>query len=294
VYDRIDSGLRFQLWKIWRAFFGEYASGEALYEAYKVLQRSVENEILKKELPPSGQFQPAFQKLENLFIEDLNLNDSLDFMQIALDIMVLFDHQPSGRAVLNKYKGNAQVASAVEEMNTRFMEHCVGYYVANHGKPELIRRDEELSHQEIIIPALQLLYDEQFSGADAEYRSAHAHYLQGRNRECLADCQSAFESTMKTICERRAWTYPTNSTASNLIKICLDNGLLPTFLESHLNTIRQGLQDGAPVIRNKLGPHGQGETVRDVPDELAAYMLREVGNNIILLVDAFRTATGKR
>ena len=95
----------------------------------------------------------------------------------------------------------------------------MGYVVIGGSKAELIRRDNEHLHEELVIPSLQLTYDVAFNGADAEYRNAHQHYRHKRYRECIADCESAFESTMKTICDRRKWTYAPSDSAKALIQV---------------------------------------------------------------------------
>lgn len=64
--------------------------------------------------------------------------------------------------------------------------------------------------------------------------------------------------------------------------------MLPGFLESHLSTIRTGLGDGVPVVRNKMGSHGQGEDVKEVPERFSVYMLHETAVNIVQLVEAFK------
>ena len=146
--------------------------------------------------------------------------------------------------------------------------------------PQLIRKDNEHLHKEAVIPALRLLHEEGFAGADAEYRRAHEHYRKGAYKECLNECLKAFESTMKTICARKKWSYNQTDTASALIEICLNNGLLPSFMKPHLGAI--------PTVRNKLSGHGQGEHPKDVPKFYAEYLLHETAATIVFLVDAYK------
>ena len=37
-----------------------------------------------------------------------------------------------------------------------------------------------------------------------------------------------------------------------------------------------------------MGPHGQGETVREIPPSFAEFMLHEVATIIVLMVEAFK------
>ena len=178
------------------------------------------------------------------------------------------------------YNGTTCV-EALDEINARFREHGVGYQYEN-GK--IIRMDSELTHQEVVRPALSLLRHPVFKGANDEFMSAHAHFRRREYRDCLVDCGSAFESTMKIICKKRGWGSVENADAKTLIKTCLDHALVPGFLESHLMGLRSALESGLPTIRNKMGPHGKGDSVAEVSAELASYALHLTAANILLLV----------
>ena len=69
----------------------------------------------------------------------------------------------------------------------------------------------------------------------------------------------SLESTMKTICDKRRWGYAKNDTASKLLAVCFDNGLVPPFWVSHFSALRATLEAGVPTGRNKLSGHGQGQ-----------------------------------
>src|SRR5437868_382081 len=81
------------------------------------------------------------------------------------------------------------------------------------------RSAEEFLHQEATKPALMLLGDPRFSGADEEFRAAHDHYKAGEHKDCAVDALNALESTMKAICDAKNWTYPKGARASDLLKI---------------------------------------------------------------------------
>jgi hypothetical protein len=80
---------------------------------------------------------------------------------------------------------------------------------------------------------------------------------------------------MKTICTKRKWAYKEGDTASTLIDICLKNGLLPTFMQTHLGTVKSALESAIPTVRNKMGGHGQGPEPKEVPQFYAEYLLHE-------------------
>jgi hypothetical protein len=170
----------------------------------------------------------------------------------------------------------------IAELNTRFREHGVGYQFEG----QLVRIDSQYIHQEAVKPALSILSDKAYVGPQEEFLSAHEHFRHGRCQEALVYALKAFESTMKVICGKRKWTYNKNDTAKKLITICFENGLIPQFWQSHMNGLRSTLESGVPTVRNKMGGHGQGAEVVDVPDHIAAYALHMTASTIVFLVKA--------
>ena len=174
---------------------------------------------------------------------------------------------------------------AINELNHRFREHAIGYQY-NNG--QIIRVDSGFVHAEVVIPALSLLSDHDFEGAEEEFRNAHKHYRKQEYKDAIVDCLNAFESTMKTICKKCEWSYSKTASAKELIKVLLENELIPKYLESYFASLRSLLESGVPTVRNKTSGHGQGEFPVDVPEYLAAYVLHLTASNIVLLVEAYQ------
>jgi hypothetical protein len=170
-------------------------------------------------------------------------------------------------------------------LNARFREHGVGFQFADG---EIIRVDSELIHAEVVKPALALLHTKDFAGAQAEFLKAHEHYRHGNSKEALAECLKALESTMKVICAKRKWTHTPQATSSALIQVCFDNGLIPAFWQSHFAALRSLLEGGVPTARNRLGGHGQGSAVVEVPAHIVAYVLHMTAASIVFLVETER------
>ena len=172
----------------------------------------------------------------------------------------------------------------VRELNGRFREHGVGYEFTD-GR--ILRVDSQFIHTEAVKPALKLLRDPLYKGAQEEFLKAHEHYRHGRNKECLNDCLKAFESTMKSICDKRGWAYDKGKdTSSKLVKAVLDNKLLPPYLESQIGAMRSLLTSGIPTVRNKKGGHGQGQTPVPVHEDEASYVLNLTATTILMLVQS--------
>ena len=173
--------------------------------------------------------------------------------------------------------------SAIDELNCRFREHGAGY---QYESGQIVRVDSQLIHAEVVRPALRMLSDPMYEGANAEFLGAHEHYRKGRYKECLNDCLKAFESCIKAICKERGWHHTERATANSLINIVFDEGLIPAFMQSHFTGLRSTLESGVPTVRNKLSGHGQGAEEINVPDYIAAYALHLTASNILLLAKA--------
>ncbi|MDF2626494.1 MAG: hypothetical protein K0R39_325 [Symbiobacteriaceae bacterium] len=172
---------------------------------------------------------------------------------------------------------------AIRELNARFKEHGVGYEFTNG---EIVRIDSEFIHSEVVKPALRLLNQGQYAGAQEEFLKAHEHYRKGNAKEALNECLKAFESTMKGICEKRGWSYSKTGQAKDLIQACMENGLIPAFWQSSFNSLRTLLESSVPTGRNKLSGHGQGTAPVTVPEYLVSYMLHMTAAAIVFLAEA--------
>jgi hypothetical protein len=221
----------------------------------------------------------------NYFMKSADTEQALDMIEMSFQFVVRanLDYEWKGA-----WKPRISSTEAVQDLNQRFLEHGVGYAFIDGELPQLIRKDNNHLHGEVVLPALRLLHEEGFTGANAEYRKAHEHYRQGSYKECFNECLKAFESTMKTICTKRQWPFKESDTASSLIDTCLKNDLLPVFMQTHLGTVRSALESAIPTLRNKLSGHGQGVQPNDVPAYYAEYLLYETAATIVFLVDAYK------
>lgn len=181
---------------------------------------------------------------------------------------------------------NELVDKAIEELNYRFKQHNLGYEFVNG---EIIRIDNKVIHQEVIKPALRLLYEEGFDGAEEEYRKAFEYRRKGDNKNAILEAGKAFESTMKTICDKNGYAYDkAKDTAVKLINILESNNFYPSYMSSHLTNLRTTLETGLPVVRNKNAGHGQGSIVTPISDGFAEYALNLAATNIVLLVGIYK------
>lgn len=175
---------------------------------------------------------------------------------------------------------------AIDELNFRFREAEVGYQYENR---RIIRVDSQFIHVEVVKPALVLLSDPRFKGAQEEFLAAHAHYRAGEYKDANVDTLNAFESTLKGICDAKGWAYPKGARAVDLINVVRANHLLPEYLDPSFDQLISTLKSGLTKVRNEAGGHGQGAMPKEVPAYLAAYALHLAAAMIVLLVEAFRS-----
>jgi Domain of unknown function (DUF7014) len=158
--------------------------------------------------------------------------------------------------------------------------------VIEHQYPQMIRVDSQYLHRETVQPAIGILSDSRFQCANQEFLAAHEHFRHGRFQECLNECLKVFESTLKIICHAKKWPYQQTDAAKQLIQICLNNGLIPTFGQQQLTSLRTLLESGIPTTRNKLSGHGQGVQPVDVPEAVAKYALHLTATTVVLLAES--------
>ncbi len=273
TYDRLSPKLRIQIVKIWEDALGksEERASRKSNPAYVKLCDELAVEFGLKKLGS----KTWYLALSDFFTESADEEQALDMVDEIFRTIV---KQHRDRTWRHLFEPSIGADAAIGDLNARFQEHGVGYFFVAGDFTGLIRKDNEHLHQEITLPALSLLRDARFEGANSEYRNAHEHYGHARYKECLNDALKAFESTMKTICTIQSWPFdPARDTASGLIEICINHGLVPPLMRSSLTTI--------PTLRNKLSAHGQGAEVKVVPQHLAEYVLHETAATIVLLVD---------
>lgn len=286
VYDEIPQKLRGQVIHILRdMFYSEHSYSNVDEDIYAYICSILERENGWIDLPQylvaskrhSNDDSVAFQ---NHLMGAPSCEAALDAIEVSFRVV---DGTIPSDSIGDVSDSQTEISEAVDELNARFRENGMGYQYENG---QIIRTDSQFIHAEITKPALRILQGEDYKGATSEFLSAHEHYRHGKFKECLNDCLKAFESTMKTICDKRGWIHKPEDTASKLVQICLSNRLLPKFSEEQLNALGNVLKSHVPAPRNKLSGHGQGSTEVEVPQHFASFALHSTAANILLLAEA--------
>jgi len=289
TYDDLPNPLKVQIVHIWRDalgsendYYDEYGCGPNVKSAYKFVVDILCREYGMFQLPTAKKYQNRMylNELANYLLQVDDVERQLDIVELSFRYI---DQLTRKCDYLRRPNADDRANDAINELNARFKEHGIGFQFI---EGEIVRLDSELIHSEAVKPALRLLNEKSYKGAQQEFLSAYEHYRHGKYKEALNDCLKSFESTMKSICDKRKWIYQQNATAKTLIQICFDNGLVPPFWQQHLSSLRSMLESSIPTGRNKLSGHGQGATPVAVPDYLVAYMLHMTASTLVFLTTA--------
>ena len=283
-YDELPDKLKVQIVHMWDETIGRDPS---IYNTYldsiqknsRIVLEQV-YKILTKEL---GVFKLTsneqsdstyFEKISNYFLNETETEKSLDVVEVMMQAIILFH-----RSSRNKFK----LVEVMDELNQRFREHGIGYQYENG---QIIRMDSEFIHAEAVKPALHLLSDPTYKGAQQEFLKAHEHYRHERYSEALIDCLKAYESTLKIILDKNKWEYSPNATADELTGRLMQSGLVPEFWQQYFKSLKNTLTSGVPTARNKLAGHGAANEVREIPEYLVSYILHMTASTIVFLIKA--------
>ncbi len=256
-YDELPNPLRVQIVHLWREGFGT-----ATQEGY-------------------GVTCPVL----DYFLGCGDVERALDVVELTFTYLSVMTHGDRFG-----YTAKTTPIDAINELNQRFKQHGIGYSFESEIH-KVVRIDSQFAHSDVVKPALSILGEKRFRGANEEFAKAHQHYRERRYQECIADCLKAFESTIKVICATQKWTFDINDTSKALIKLCFERGLIPGYFESQFSSVRTLLESGVPTVRNKTSGHGQGTDIRTVPPHLAAYALHLTATNIVFLAECEKALT---
>lgn len=283
-YDELPDTLRTQIIHIWLDTLGNERDfySPRVQESYALIVDTLCREYGVFKLTGAREYgnRDYLQELVNFMLAEDNVERALDAVELSFRVI---DNLTRDWNYLQRSNADELADEAIIELNGRFKEHSVGFQLEDGW---IIRIDSEFLHSEVIKPALRLLNQQDFAGVQQEFLQAHEHYRHGNTKEALNECLKAFESIMKSICDKNEWPYNHNANAKTLIDTCLEKELIPAFWQSHFTSLRSLLESGVPTGRNKLSGHGQGSAATTVPDYLVAYMIHMTASTLVFLGEA--------
>ena len=287
IYDKFQKGFRNQFFTIITNFF--YKMRQYWPQENSIIEILCEEFAQEKGLKyiPGGMYNGIFilenslQALEK-YIDTCSDEDFLDLMDFIFGSFI--GNKEEQEDIYNLME-NDIFQDAIDELNLRLKQNSLGYEFING---EIIKKTNTFTHENIVKPALKLLSDEEFRGAEEEYLQAYEHFKNSNNKEAIHSATKAFESTMKIICAGMNYNFDKDKdTAKKLIDILEKNSFYPSYLNNFMSGLRT-TSKGAPTVRNKDSGHGQGETIKNVTDEYVEYVLNLVATDIVFLYKIYK------
>ena len=195
TYDTIPEPLRAQVIHIWQDALGNFYREQDEVEhwhinnSYEFIVYTLRREYGLLELPfrkHEWYTQDFIKELNGFLMMEQNHERVLDAIELSFQVI---DRETRNDEYLFRENASEIADKAIEELNCRFKEHGVGFQFING---QIIRIDSELTHEEIVKPALALLHNKDFSGAQGEFLKAHGHYRHGNN--CVFRAKVATDS----------------------------------------------------------------------------------------------------
>ena len=275
-YGTIPEKLRIQVLYIWSDVYGSDRN-DGSFQAYRQI-----HDVLRREYGVfrlGGRHDSVFESVRGFFLGTKDTKKAIDVIEESFKYI-----DKNVRNHLDAFR-DAKMSpdDAITELNYRFQENEVGYQYASG---QIIRVDSGLIHSEVVKPALGMLSDSMYKGANDEFLKAHEHYRAQRYEECMNECLKAFESCIKAICDKRGWSYREQDGLKKLIDIVFGEDLIPSPIQSYFSGLRATLESGASTLRNRHSGHGQGSQIITVPEHMAAYVLHLTASNILFLAKA--------
>ncbi|EHN67916.1 STM4504/CBY_0614 family protein [Aliivibrio fischeri] len=281
-YAIASNKLRVQLVKIIFDAFGsreEFWSAGRRYHSAALIAFQEIFELMSKEYGEKhiqGCISGNHDWIERVFCNEYRIDRFLDLLEVLCTTLLTKVKQNPQRFI-DQAGAKQGPLSAVNEINERMKRDGFGY---EYIDGIIIKIDQDFVHAEVTKPALYLL--SKFEGARLEFLSAHEHYRHSRYEECLNDCNKSLESLLKHICDNQSWAYG-KGTVNALVPICMENGLFPKYLQTQLSSLSTLISQGVASIRNNESGHGQGSTLRELPEHLVSYTLHLTASNILFL-----------
>lgn len=173
----------------------------------------------------------------------------------------------------------------ISSLNDIFVHNNLGYEVLNDI---IVTKQSDFLHVETVNKTLTLLVNEEFNGPLQEFENAIRNYTSKDYENAVIEACKAYESTMKTILDKKVVIYNKNqATASTLVNLLKDNNIFDSYLIDSITKITNILTSGLPVVRNKQAGHGDGAEVNEVERSYASFAINLAGSYIVFLIDRY-------
>jgi hypothetical protein len=175
------------------------------------------------------------------------------------EFLTVIEHAVAGD-VPSFITGGEHLADAADEI---LEAHGCAFRLEPANWPHFGWVGDRKQHELVIEPALRALHDERLDGPRAEFEEALSKRRLGAPKDledAVDEAAKSVESVLKVLHDELAVPRPRNEVVSELFR-SLKDAPLPGYVAN--------LVTAAAGPRNHMASHGQGGTVREVPEELA-------------------------
>ena len=277
--DDLSHELRVKIFLLWEEFDPPHyhSMGGCDYKLSKNVIRCLRKAYGKFRLwepaKMDGRSISDAKELKEFFLAETDVEKALDIVEAVFTYIC---DQP-------EYERESR--EAIETLNKIFLEHGANYRFAD-GR--IIPTKSEFLYKEAIEPALELIRDPAYKGAQKPFLDALDCYRKGSLSGVLIELNNSLESALEIICNKHGWQYqnPKNPRVSDLVKACFQNNLIPEYWHEHFSELSELLKKGVPPARNKLAAHGRKNEKPPIPPYVIAHALHLTAAAIVFLVNA--------
>ncbi len=130
---------------------------------------------------------------------------------------------------------------------------------------------------EVLATASYLLSQNSFEGPTQEFQDARCHFESKDYKGAIHHANQAIESTMKAILQID------RAKPGELIRQMIESGIIPSYYDNFMKNFEQILRC-VNIARNEEAGHGQGASIKEVPEPLAELIINFCGSLIIYLI----------
>jgi|GEM_PF-4926908 len=245
------------------------------------------NEIREWKLLFEREFGKSVGFRDDKLIEYLS-QCKLDEFLSALELLIIVK--------INHAKQNGEkwqrLSEFITKINKYFNIEKIGFEIVYVGDEELplmiFPFESKFQFSETIQKPRSLLFNNQFSGALDEFDRALDDFRLGKFEDCIHKANKAYESTLKTILEKKGIGYKETDQIPALVKEVFKTDLIIKNAQTVFEGLNGLFNNGPNVIRNLEGiGHGQGEEIKKIEQSYAKFVINIVGSITVFLVERY-------
>jgi len=213
--------------------------------------------------------------LENEFVNNINTFFDVDNLPYSLTQLVKTEVSNDENA-----KAIEEYMNLTDEEKKKAFIHPFAFVkeIKIVSYPQIILKKNQFTHSNIVSPVLELLKRKEFAVANQSFEKALKHFRKKDYEECLTECGSALESTLKSIFKLKKWKYSEDENLRPLMTRAIEHLGLQTFLTDPFILVG--------TIRNKLSSSHKGTMERQPSSQIAEWTLNSTGTMMIFLFDS--------